>query len=79
MQKTIKQILEEGGNFELSDKKYNAEVCNPDIIKKDGGACLYRVYKIDEKTNTAFCINTNAWGRDVNYKVNTSDLTPYPN
>lgn len=77
--KTIKKILEEGGIFELSDSKYNAVVCNTEIIRKDGGACLFRVYKIDEKTNTAFCTNTNAWGQDKNYQVNTSNLTPYNN
>lgn len=74
---TIKQILDKGINFELSNNKYNAVLCNEELIKKEGGAILYRVYKIDERTNTAHCTNTNAWGKVTEYRINTNDIKPY--
>lgn len=78
--KTIKQLLQDGGTFTLSPEneiKYNAVVCDPNLIKKDGGSVIYSVYKIDERTNTAWAYNRNAWGQDKIYILNTNDIAPY--
>lgn len=79
--KTLKTILENNEPFALSNEnelKYNTVVCNQDIIKKEGGACIYSVYKVDQRENTAWGKNKNAWGVEMVYKLNTNDLTTYP-
>lgn len=78
--KTLKEVLDNKEPFNLSNKntlKYNAVLCDPELIKKEGGEIIYSIYKIDEKRNTAWGLNRNAWGDIKSYKLNTNDLKPY--
>lgn len=75
--KTLSQILESGEAFELSETKYNAVSCNPEHIKKDGGAVIYKIYKISDDNRTAHGYNTNAWGDVKSYVLDTRDIAPY--
>lgn len=74
--KTLKDILNNKENFDLSETKYNVVIFKPEQIKKEGGAVIYRVYKISDNNETAHATNTNAWGVTTDYLLNTEDLKP---
>lgn len=80
--KNLKEHLIDGEPFKLSKEgelKYNAVVSDPEIIKKEGGAVIYSIFKIDEKTNSAWGENRNAWGVLKTYLLNTNDIAPLNN